>query len=806
MLFTVRNAYRALVRAPALNLLVILSVGIGVGGGTTVFGWVEHLVRRPLPAVHDMDRLATVVSRVRGRENSVSYPDYLDWQAAAAKIQPLAAFGLRQFAVRSTGTAATVPQPVWGMLTTGNYFDVLGITPAGGRLLVAEDSARGHESAVAVISSDLASRWGGDPIGRQISVNDASFTVVGVAPATFSGTYAGLAFDLWIPLTMQAAVSGRGGALESRDFRWLQVLGRLREGVTMEEGRAELAAISGHLAQAFPENAGYEAFVKPLDTGAAQRLRTLFTILLGMTGLLAAIVCANVGNLLMLRGSARAEELRIRLSLGASPRQLFVQLLTESAMLAAIGAVAGVVFARYAASLLPALMPSSSLPLSLAGQLDGSLLLFAVCSAAMMVLAFGVMPAVQTVRSATVAITGRGHIGGTRSTARLRGRLVIAQLSLAMAALVCAAAFLRVNVQLASVDKGFTLAAANVFIVSTDLAQAGDRDAASRVATSERLLEAVRRIPGVESAALGTFVPLGFSGYITVLVALPGYVPAPEQDMRVLSNRVSPDYFATLGIALRQGRAVDASDDSSSAPVAVINEAFARRFIRSAAVVGQPIVVDGRKATIVGVVADGKYEFDALDKPSPPHVYLPYAQDSRAGVTVHARVAPGRSRILDDIGQAFSSVNPALPLNGPTTLEDYTSVPLFPVRLASTVLGSLGIMSLLLASTGLYGVLAYRVSQRRRELALRLALGASQGGVLRLIVMEAVRQALAGVLAGAILGLVGTRIIAARLPRITPVDPAALGVAAVLLLVVAVAAALIPAYRAVAIAPTAALK
>jgi putative ABC transport system permease protein len=308
MLLTLRYAFRSLRSAPLASAVVIFCIGLSVGATTTVFAWTDHLVRRPLPGVVAIDRLVSVPSRVQGTEQSVSYPDYLDWREQARSIQGLAAFGVRQFALRTSPGGQRVAEPVWGFLVTDNYFDVLGVRPAAGRGFVSGESAIAGETPLAIISHRLwRQRFGQDmaAIGRRIQLNGTFVTIVGVAPPDFGGTFAGLSFDVWIPITMHPVMTGEARTLDMRGLRWLQTVGRLRDGVTLGEARDELQAIGSRLAAAYTEDAGREAYVKPLDIGPAQRLVSLFSVLLGLTGLVTLIVCSNVANLLMLRGAAR---------------------------------------------------------------------------------------------------------------------------------------------------------------------------------------------------------------------------------------------------------------------------------------------------------------------------------------------------------------------------------------------------------------------------------------------------------------------------------------------------------------------
>ncbi len=370
----------------------------------------------------------------------------------------------------------------------------------------------------------------------------------------------------------------------------------------------------------------------------------------------------------MLRGAARAEEIGIRLSLGASRARVFSQLLAESALLAAAGGGAGVLLARWAQGLLPAIMPPSPLPLALDAGWDArrwgsrwpSRRQWCLCSAS--------RPRCHTLRRAVLPTASRTTAGGTRSAARVRAILVVAQLALSMAALVSAGAFLRVNAGLAAVDRGLR-SPDHVLVASTDLDQAGYHTQEARVQVADRLLSGVRALPGVDSAALATFVPLGFTGYSSVSVIVPGYVPDRDEDVSILSNRVSPGYFETMGIAILQGRPIEARDTDGSPLVAVVNDAFVRRFMSAALPVGRDIDVGGRRMRIVGVAADGKYRFDALDQPSPPFIYIPYAQQSRATTTLHVRTQGRPQDVLPSVRLTLAGVNPALSLSSPTTLD-----------------------------------------------------------------------------------------------------------------------------------------
>jgi predicted permease len=588
-------------------------------------------------------------------------------------------------------------------------------------------------------------------------------------------------------------------------MRGLQTFGRLRDGVGVGEAGAEIEAISGHLARVHAENEGRGAFVTRLDTGIARRLETLFTILVGIGGLVALIVCTNVANLLMLRGAVRRYEIGVCLALGASRRQIVSQFLIEAALLAAGGAAAGLLLARWVQGLLPALMPASPLPLALDAPADWRTFGFALALSAAMMIVFGVGPAIQALRGAVLPNLRMARGGTTRNAARLRAGLVAAQLALSLAALASAGVFLRAGSELSALDRGLDRPE-EVLVVATDLDQAGHQGASARVQAVQRLLSKIRALADVRSAAAATFVPLGFGGYSGLPARVAGYTPQPDENMMILTNRVSAGYFRTLGIAIRDGRPIDERDTDGSPAAVVVNEAFVQRFMPGRAVIGSRIELGGRAFTVVGVAANGKYRFDALDEPSPPHVYLPYAQQTRPAVTLHIRANGPPEALMPQLRRAFAEVDPALPLNSPTTLDEYTSLPLLPVRLGTVVLASLGAMALILASAGLYSVVAYRMTQRWRELAVRTALGASASRLVRLVMGEGLRQVAAGLGFGLLLAFVAIRIVGSRVPGAAATDPIVLLAAAGLLVAVSIVAALVPAAKAWRIDPAAVLR
>jgi predicted permease len=813
--FDIGSAFQSLRRAPAFALTVIGCLAVAIGANATVFTWMNGLVLEPLPAVRDMDRLISIkTARVgealeSGDDRQMSFPTYRDLRQQARSVDGLAGFDITQLALDDGGgSERRHSEPVWGLFTTANYFQVLGVRLSLGRAFLPEEGEHAGVGAVAVISDGLwRRRYGSDStiIGKRVRLNGHELTIVGVAPASFLGTYVGLGFDLWMPVTMQSVIEGGPSDLESRSARGLLVFGRLRPGISQVEAASELKLLGERLAATYAEERDHALSVVPLDTGLSQRLRPLFIALLGLTGLVLLIVCANVANLLLVRGAARAHEIGVRLSLGAGRARIIRQLLTENLALALIGAALGAVLANAGRGLLGAIIPTAPLPIEIHTPLDTRVLVFTAIVAMLAAIVFGLMPAARSSRESLAV--GLRAAGRSMSAARSRGRsaLVVVQFGLSLAALVATGLFMRVLADSRAVDRGFR-DPTRVLLVSTDLSLSGYRTPDARRQVVDRLVERARAIPGVQTAAAASFVPLGFSGYWTTEARMEGYAPKPNEEMSFLINAITPGYFTAMGIRVVAGRAIDDRDRADAAQVVMVNETLAKRYWPGMNPLGRRITLENREATVVGVAQDGKYRFDALQKPSSPFIYLPYAQFVTSGVTMHLRATGDPLALVPALRRVFDQVDANLLFVSPATLEEYSSGALFGPRLASTLLGGLGVVALLLAAFGLYAVMAYAVSQRTREIGIRVALGAEQRRVLSLFLGEA--GVLVGV--GLVLGLGLSALIATGLtkllPRLNGSDPLAYGAAFGLLLVVALTASLIPARRASRVDPVVALR
>ncbi len=795
-----RFGLRALLKQPVLTLVAVLSLGVGIGANTTVFTWMDRFVLRPLPAVERFDRLVAVNTRAPdGDEWSVSWMDFRDLRAAAQTAQ-LAAFDLAILGLRGREGVTRV----WGNLVSGEYFQSLGVRAALGRTLTRDDEDAA--APVAVLGHGFWQRqFAADSgiIGRSIVLNGQALTVVGVAAPRFGGSYVGLVFDVYVPITVNGLLGGNPALLTNRDWQTFDVVGRLGDGVTLAQARGEL----DRLARRAREAAGADvlgALVKPAaDQGATEIFRPLTVALLGVTVLVLLVGCANVANLLLARGITRRREIAIRLSLGASRARLVRQLLTESAGLATLAGLAGLGVATWARDLMYAFVPAAPFPIAFTFETSAGTLGFTLAATAVAVLAFGLTPALASSRPDLVS-TLKADVGaGVPHRARLQPVLVAGQIALSLVSLVCAGLFLRSLDAARRVDVGFS-DPERVLLVTTDLQLAGVPDSAGP-ALASRLLERLNAVPGVEAASLATMVPLGFGGSSSNGTRIEGYTPRPDENVSIQYSLVGPDYFRTMGIPIVQGRPVESQDGAQAPRVVVVNQTFARRYWPGLDPVGRRIAQGGDWMTVVGVAKDGKY--DQLNEAPRALVYRPFAQHYRDAFTVHVRAAAGEPGALAPaLRRAFAETNAQLPFLDVRTMAEHMQAALFAQAIGAWMLSGFGLMALLLAAVGVYGVMSYAVSQRTREIGVRVALGAGRRSVVRLVVVRAMRLAGVGLALGAVAALGAGQVLKTQLVGVSPRDPATFVGVTILLASVALVASWIPARRAARVDPMVALR
>lgn len=806
---------RMLTKAPGFALVAVLTLALGIAVNTTVFSWIDSVLLHPFPGVGDPRSLALIETVTPGGEYLVN-SSYLDYRDYRDHLTLVSAVAVGRFTPLSAGADGKTER-AWAELVSANYFDVLRVKPVLGRAFLPEeagDEAGAHP--VAVISHRMwRSRFGGDPrvLGKTIRLNRHELTIVGVAPPEFRGSLVGLAFDVWMPVTMATAMGTGTGTLTYRGTRDLtSTIVRLKPGVTIEQARGEVAALAKRLAAAYPEtNRGVDAALAPVwagHLGAQGMLLKPLQILMAVSLLLLLIVSANVANLLLARAVSRQKEFGIRLALGAGRTRLARQLLTETLILALAGAAVGTLLVLWMADSLVWLLPPNTreLPLRLGGGFDLTTLGFALLVALSATLAAGTLPALLSARADPGDALKQGGRSGTsgRGSHRMRALLVVAEVSLAMVALVGAGLFYRSFHNAASIRPGFDIA--NVSVSQFYLSSAG-YSASEQHQFCRALRERMEGMPGVVGATYSDVVPLASPGGASPFgqIEVEGYSPGPNEQMTVHRATIPPGYFELFGIPLLDGRDFTERDEAGAPQVMIVNQSFARRFFGGGTAIGRTVHLGARVFTVIGLAKDSKYHTPM--EAALPFFYVPFRQVFAPGLNFafFVKTTGDPMRLTSALRREAVALNQDAVFT-PIRLEDAVMASLYPQKVAATLLSVVGVVCLFLAAIGLYGVLSYAVSQRTQELGVRMALGARPGDVLRMVVREGLALMLPGVLIGVVLAVLAARPAAPMLVGVSVADPATFCGAALLLAVVVLVASYVPARRATRVAPMAALR
>jgi predicted permease len=796
-----RSAWRATAAAPRVSFVAILSIALGVWGTTAIFIVVNGIVYRPLPVGHPSS-LVRIGARHDGNGfMSFSYPDYLTLRDSLRSLDGLVAHQPIEVTWRRDGPA----RPGWAEIVSGNYFDVLQVPIRAGRAFTAAEDTPGAPAAVVVGERLWREQLGGDPvtIGAPIRINGHPFTLVGVAAEPFAGTFAGFDIQMWVPIgTQQFAMPHTGDRVDRRDAAFLMLIGRLRDGVTLNGLRQEARPLAGQLAQLAPAShrefgiavapaSGVHPFIQSL-------LPQLLALLSGAVFLLLAVVCANVAGLLLSRAVERRREIATRAALGASRFRLVRELLGEAVALASAGGLLGLLGSFWTVSLLRAWRPTTTVPLVLPVSMDIRVGLFAVAITLLTAMLFGIAPALQGSR---IDLSLALKLDAT-SAARQRGRrlLVGVQLALALTLLVPSGLLMRSVWHAPSVHLGFD--PADIYTLAINPRLSGYAEARTRQ-YFDRLQDAMTRVPGVTASCVAEFVPLGDRGDRT---AIRETAAADSGTRDVAYNIVGPGYFEMLRIPILRGRGFAATDNAAAPPAIVVNSAFADSRWPGADPIGQMVRLrdEPRARQVIGVVTDGKYGSYTNDRQ--PFIYLPFNQTYRSDMVVHVKTQVASPAIVDALRRAAESVDPDVAVTGPEPMHTAMAWALVPVKIAAFVLALAAMLSFALALVGLYALLSYGVLQRRREIGIRVALGATARDVRRLVAGEVRRLALIAATIGFALALVAARLMRALLVGVHPADPVAIGAALAVLLVVVWLALRAPTHRALAVDPAIALR
>jgi putative ABC transport system permease protein len=802
-----RYAVRTLGKNPGFAAIAVLTLGLGLGANTAIFSLVNTALLRPLP-VERPDRLVTLnYAAERRMLPAFSYPNYKDFRDRNNSFSGLLGYRFAQLSLSHDG----VNERLWGYLVTGNYFDTLGVKAALGRLTSADDDHSPGAHPVAVVSYKCwRQRFGGDPgvIGKNVIVNGRGYTIIGVAQPGFSGTEVIVTPEMWFPMAMQAQIEVGSQWLDDRGWKTVSLMGRLKPGVGVRQAQTELNSIALQLESEYPDvNEGMRVtLVSPGLVGGAMRgtivgFAGLLMVVVGMALLLA---CVNLANLLLARASERRREIAVRLALGANRFRVVRQLLTESLLLAAAGGVLGFLLAIWLAKLTAAIKLPIDVPLATELHVDARVFIFACLVSLGAGLLFGLLPAWQATKADLGQALKNDASFGSPHRSRLKSGLIVLQVALSLALLVGGGLMLRALRQAQTIDLGYDPRRA--IEMSFDLRLQG-YDSAKGREFQKSLLERVRALPGVESAGAANIIPVDLH-ISSEPIFIEGREPTRLAEApRALTSNITPGYFQAMNTRLLRGRDFAEDDDDKAARVAIINETFARRFWPGEDPIGKRFALGGPespKMQVVGVAQDGKYT--GLNENRWPFVYRPQWQYRVGATTIVVRAESDSQKMIALVRGELQQLDPNMPVASARTLVERLSAPLLPARIVASALGGFGLLALLLAAIGIYGVMSYAVSKRTREIGVRMALGAQRGDVLRLVMGQGTALTLIGVAIGLLAAFGLTRLMKSVLFGVSATDPLTYAGVAALLTCVALLACYIPARRATRVDPMIALR
>lgn len=823
-------AFRTLVRTPFVTLVAVLSLGLGIGANAAIYSVLDEMLLRPLPVSHPEQLVnlsapgpmpgSTSCNQAGDCTSIFSYAMFRDLAKAPSGFSGIAAH--RLFSANVAFKNQTLNGE--GMLVSGSYFPVLGITPALGRLFSPSDDQTIGGHFVAVLSyAYWETRLGANPnvLNDRIIINGQTLTIIGVAPKGFDGTTLGAPPNVYVPITMRGVMSPGWKGFDNRQSYWVYLFGRLKPGVTLAQAQASINATFKPIINDIeaPQQKGmsaqtmtkFRARTVQLDDGRHGQssvhgsAKAPLTLLFGITGIVLLIACANIANLLMARAANRTTEMAVRLSLGATRMQLLAQLLMESCMLALLGGMVSLLFAHWTLGALMAILPPDEAT-ALHFELRMPVVWFATALSLGTGLLFGLFPALQSTTPdlVTTLRAGSGKLAGVRAAARFRNSLVTAQIALSMALLISAGLFVKSLLNVTRVDLGVKIEHVVTFGISPSL---NGYDNARSAQFFQRVEQELGALPGVNGVA-GALVPLLAGDNWGSDVNVQGFKKGPDTDANARFNEVGPGYFRTMGVPMLSGREFTASDVMGAPRVAIVNEAFAKKFNLGRDAVGKFIGTgrgDSLNIQIVGLVKDANY---SQVKQVPPPVFVqPYRQDSTVGsMNFYVKTAGDPMQLLRAIPGVISKLDANLPVENLKTMPQQVKENVFMDRMISMLSAAFAALATLLAAVGLYGVLAYSVTQRTREIGVRMALGANAGAVRGMVM----RQVAIMTVIGSVIGVAGALAIGrgakSLLYQLQGNDPMVIAAAAVVLAVVALGAGYIPALRASRVDPMQALR
>ena len=811
----IRYGVRMLTKNPAVTAVAVLTLALGIGANAAIFSGVSAFILRqlPVPDAHELVR-PVEMAEDRGISDEVSYPDFVDYRNQATVFEAMSAEDMLQVALNSESQSDVI----WGQAVSGSYFDVVRIKPIMGRtFLPEEDNAVGAHPVVVISHSLWQRRFGSDPniVGKQLRLSNREYQVIGVAPESFTGSKFALSMDFWVPMAMVEELRRSPGLLSDRGSHWMNVLARLKPGVTLEQATAEMQAIAGRLNQAYPNDRASNTSAKVATEidgrweEAAMVMKSGAAIAMAIVGLILLIACANVANLMLARAAARRKEIGIRLALGASRVRLIRQLLTESLLLSVLGGAFGLLLAYWVTDLMEGFVPV--LQYNIVENfftLDGRALVFTLVISLATGLIFGVAPAWHSSNPDVVPILKGDVDAGRNPRGRrfsLRPTLVVVQVALSLAVLVCGGLFIKSFRQAQTMDPGFGTKEALIATLDPELV---GYDTERSRNFFRQAIERASSLPGVEAAAAARLLPLGDSSNSNGPILKEGEtLPRGSAGRTIMTNVISAGYFRALQIPVVDGRDFDDRDHAKAQRVVIINHAMAEMLWPGDSAVGKRIFIGAESRDpieVVGVVKTGKYRNLAEDPK--PYFYYPMTQRRPASMQLVMRTNVDPRGLAGSIRKEVQNIDRSVPVSSVKTMTEHLTYALWAPNMAASFSLAFGVLAILLSAVGLYSVMAYVVSQRTREVGIRMALGANRADVMKMITVQGMRLAVIGVVIGLLLSLGLARALSSLLIGVSGYDVTTFVIVSALLVLVALVACYLPARRATKIDPLVALR
>jgi putative ABC transport system permease protein len=834
LLSDLRYGAKMLWKSKGVTIVAVISLAVGIGANSAIFSLVNSILLRPRPVAQPEQLVEIYVSEGEQQPYmSTSYPSYVELRDRNDVLSGLAAYGIRQFKFGDHDV-----EQIWGEAVSGNYFDVLGVAAQKGRTFSADEDVVPRRNPVAVISQSLwQRRFNSDPdlVGKTITLNDQLLTVIGIAPPQYTGMIRGLASEIWIPMAMMPAVDQLGErALTSRGNRWMILVGRLKPETNLAQARARFDLLTRDMQAAHPEewlskNEAGQTRVSAITVlpesetrihpGAQSAVYAVAGLVFVIVNLVLLIACMNLAGMLLARAVARRKEMAVRLAIGASRFRIVRQLLTESVLLSIIAGVAGIILAVWFLNLIVAAIPAlpEGLRVALDLHLDWRVVIYTIAFSTITGILFGLAPALHSSKAdvSSVLKDDSSLLTGFYRKSLVRRPLVVVQVAFWLRLLGGAGLVLRSLEKIRPTRLGFSTESMVVGTVRLDEAK---YDRAKTQEFYRQLSERLAALPGVQSASLVNEMPVTFMGGSRSSIEIEGYQPGAGEDMQIAAVLAGPRYFTNMKVPFVQGRDFEERDREGAPCVAIVNEAFGEKYFRGSNSLGKHLMKYGGAANapaipceVVGVIRDDAWQ--ALEKQLHPFYALALQQSQRKSFTLVVSSHNGSpASLIGGVRNAIRELDPKIPLADVQTLGDYFSIGLYPFRMLAIVMGGCGVMALLLATLGIYGIISYSVAQRTRELGIRMALGALQKDILRMVIGQGMMLVIVGLSIGLILSLVFTRLMTSSLLEIelplpvSATDPLTFAGVTILLAFVALLACYIPARRATKVDPIDALR